>query len=67
LKYLKSLWVFLFSWFAFVISGKFVDFSDIFTGGDLMAGAISGNPALFFKGLVGKGIKEYTKFLNNEG
>ena len=41
------------------------DLTDIFTGGDLVAGALSGNPALIAKGLFGRGIKEVYKSLNN--
>lgn len=42
-----------------------VDFTDIFTGGDLMAGIVTQNPALLLRGLAGKGIKEFTKYLND--
>ncbi len=42
-----------------------IDFTDIFTGGDLITGVVTGNPLLFAKGLAGKGIKEYMKFMNN--
>jgi hypothetical protein len=41
------------------------DLTDIFTGGDLVAGTLSGNPALIAKGLFGRGIKEVYKSLNN--
>lgn len=42
-----------------------VDFTDIFTGGDLIGGIATMNPALFARGLAGKGIKEYIKFIND--
>jgi hypothetical protein len=41
------------------------DLTDIFTGGDLIAGAISGNPALIARGVIGRGIKEAYKVANN--
>lgn len=41
------------------------DFTDIFTGGDLIGGLATMNPAMFARGLAGKGIKEYIKFLND--
>lgn len=38
------------------------DLTDIFTGGDVIAGAIGHNPALIARGLTGKGIQWYYKF-----
>lgn len=42
-----------------------IDFTDIFTGGDLIGGAITGNPLMIAKGLAGRALKEYTKFIND--
>ena len=42
-----------------------LDFTDIFTGGDLIAGLATMNPALLAKAGAQKGIKEYFKFLND--
>lgn len=42
-----------------------VDFSDIFSGGDLVKGLVSHNPALLAKGAAQIGIKQYIKFLND--
>jgi hypothetical protein len=42
-----------------------IDFTDIFTGGELAAGVISMNPALMGKAAVQKGIKSYFKWLND--
>ncbi len=42
-----------------------IDFSDIFSGGDLVNGLISHNPALFAKGSAQIAIKQYLKFLND--
>lgn len=41
------------------------DMTDIFTGGDILSGVITGNPALLARGVAGKGIKEYIQYLNN--
>lgn len=42
-----------------------VDFADIFSGGDMVNGILTMNPAIFTKGIAQKGITEYFKFLNN--
>jgi diguanylate cyclase (GGDEF)-like protein len=42
-----------------------IDMTDIFTGGELIGGLITGNPALVAKSLAGRGIKEVYKSLNN--
>ena len=42
-----------------------LDFTDIFTGGDLLAGVVTQNPALIAKGAAGKGVKEIYKYLND--
>lgn len=44
-------------------SKSLTDLTDIFTGGDIVLGAVSGNPALVLKGLAGKGIQMYYKKL----
>jgi len=41
------------------------DLTDIFTGGEITAGLLSANPTLVAKGVAGKSIKEYIKWLNN--
>jgi hypothetical protein len=41
------------------------DITDIFTGGDLIAGALSQNPALFVRGIAGQMIKKEIKRANN--
>lgn len=41
------------------------DLTDIFTGGDLIAGVMTMNPALIARGVAGRGIKEVFKSLNN--
>jgi hypothetical protein len=46
-------------------SKSVIDFTDIFTGGDLAAGILTGNPALLMRGAAGKGIKEVYKKLND--
>jgi hypothetical protein len=38
---------------------------DIFLGGDLVSGIATGNPALIGRAVVGKGIEQYQKYLNN--
>jgi hypothetical protein len=42
-----------------------IDFTDIFTGGELVSGVLTMNPAIIAKGLAGRGIKEVYKGLNN--
>lgn len=42
-----------------------IDFTDIFTGGDLFAGAITANPALIARGVAGGIIKRTIKSLND--
>lgn len=42
-----------------------LDFTDIFSGGEVVAGIMSMNPAMIAKGAVQKGIKDYFKFINN--
>jgi len=42
-----------------------IDMTDIFSGGDILAGVLTGNPTLLLKGGAGKGIKEYFKWLND--
>lgn len=42
-----------------------IDFTDILSGGDLVNGLLSANPALIGKAAVQKSIKEYFKFLND--
>ena len=42
-----------------------IDFTDIFTGGDLISGILTSNPMLIARGLSGKVLKEYLKHLNN--
>ena len=42
-----------------------LDYTDIFTGGQMVTGALSLNPAMFTKGAVERGFKEYIKFLND--
>jgi hypothetical protein len=41
------------------------DLTDIFTGGEIVSGIVSGNPALIAKGMTGKAAAEYYKWLNN--
>jgi hypothetical protein len=41
------------------------DLTDIFTGGEIISGVLSMNPALIAKGVAGRGIKEVYKKLNN--
>lgn len=43
----------------------FYDISDIFTGGEIVAGVLSANPALIAKGTAGIGIKAMIKKINN--
>ncbi len=42
-----------------------LDYSDIFTGGQMVTGILSLNPALFAKGAIERGFKEWIKYLNN--
>lgn len=42
-----------------------LDYTDIFSGGDIVHGILSLNPALFAKGVAQKGFKEYFKYLND--
>lgn len=42
-----------------------IDYTDIFTGGQMIAGITSLNPAMFTKGAIERGFKEYIKFLND--
>jgi hypothetical protein len=41
-----------------------IDITDVFTGGELVAGIMTLNPALIAKGIVGRSIKEIHKELN---
>ncbi len=42
-----------------------LDYTDIFTSGQMLSGILSLNPAMFTKGAVERGFKEYIKFLND--
>lgn len=42
-----------------------LDYSDIFTGGQMLSGILSLNPAMFTKGAIERGFKEYIKMLND--
>ena len=42
-----------------------LDYTDIFTGGQMIGGILSLNPAMFSKGAIERGFKEYIKFLND--
>jgi predicted proteasome-type protease len=42
-----------------------LDYTDIFTGGQMLSGILSLNPAQFTKGAIERGLKEYIKFLND--
>lgn len=42
-----------------------LDYSDIFTSGQMLSGILSLNPAMFTKGAIERGFKEYIKFLND--
>lgn len=42
-----------------------IDMTDIFTGADLIVGAISQNPAQFARGATGFAFKEWFKWVNN--
>jgi hypothetical protein len=41
------------------------DLTDVFTQGEILAGALTMNPAMIARGAAGKGIKEYYKYLNS--
>lgn len=41
------------------------ELTDIFTGGDIVGGLLTANPAMVTKGMVGKGISMYYRFLNS--
>ena len=41
------------------------DFTDIFTGGDIMKGIVTLDPAALVKGLTGKALKEFYQYLNS--
>jgi hypothetical protein len=43
---------------------SFTDLTDIFTGGEIVSGIISMNPALIAKGVASRGIKEIYKNIN---
>ncbi len=42
-----------------------IDYSDIFTSGQMIGGLFTLNPAMFTKGAVERGFKEYYKYLND--
>ena len=42
-----------------------IDYTDIFSGGDIVSGVLTMNPALFARGVAQKSIKEYFKMLND--
>jgi len=42
-----------------------LDYTDIFTGGQMIGGLLSLNPAMFTKGAVERGFKEWLKLLND--
>lgn len=42
-----------------------LDYTDMFTGGQMLTGILSLNPAMFTKGAVERGFKEYIKLLND--
>ena len=42
-----------------------LDYTDIFTSGQMLSGVLSLNPAMFTKGAIERGFKEYLKFLND--
>jgi predicted ABC-type ATPase len=43
----------------------FLDFTDIFTGQDLLQGVLTVDPTAIVRGATGRGIKEYYKWLND--
>ena len=42
-----------------------IDYTDIFSGGQVVSGILSGNPAAIASGVTQKSISAYFKFLNN--
>jgi hypothetical protein len=42
-----------------------IDFTDIFTSGEIVAGLATMNPALLAKGVTMKAVKEYIKYVND--
>lgn len=42
-----------------------LDYTDMLTGGQMVTGILSLNPAMFTKGAIERGFKEYIKFLND--
>lgn len=42
-----------------------IDYTDIFTGSDILSGLVTANPAMLVSGLAGRTAKEYIKFINN--
>lgn len=42
-----------------------LDYTDIFTGGQMITGILQLSPAMFTKGALERGVKEYIKFLND--
>lgn len=42
-----------------------IDFTDILTGGDIVGGLISLSPGQVARGVVGRGVKEFYKYLND--
>lgn len=42
-----------------------IDFTDIFSGGDLISGVLTANPALIVRGAAARGMKEWIKALND--
>lgn len=42
-----------------------LDYTDIFTGGQMVGGILSLSPAMFTKGAIERGLKEYIKYLND--
>lgn len=42
-----------------------LDYTDIFTGGQMIGGILSLNPSMFTQGAIERGFKEYLKFLND--
>jgi len=45
--------------------GGLLDFTDIFTGGNITGAVFTGNPSMLAQGLGGRGVKEYLKWLND--
>jgi len=47
-------------------SGKgLIDYTDIFTGGDILHGVLTMNPAVVARGAFARGIKEFYKYMND--